>query len=89
MRLTPHEIEKTAHVMGVCSVAQKRLACGLRLSLPEAEGLLAGQMIHLARSNKHSVASIMSVGRSMLGRKQVLAGTIFKSNFNFSLARLK
>ena len=79
MRLTPHEVEKTTVLMGVCAVAQKRLASGLRLNLPEAEGLIAGQLIHLARSNQHSVASLMSVGRSMLGRKQVLAG-----EYNFS-----
>ena len=49
MRLTPHEVEKTTVLMGVCALAQKRLASVLRLNLPEAEGLIAGQLIHLAR----------------------------------------
>ena len=82
MRLTPHEIEKTNVLTAVCNIAQRRLASGLRLNLPEAEGLIAGQMIHLARSGNHTVAQIMNIGRNFLGRKQVLAG---KSNLNIYL----
>ena len=60
--------------MAICTIAQKRLASGLRLNLPEAEALIAGQVLHLARSNRFSVAQMMAAGRTMLGTKQVLAG---------------
>ena len=73
MRLALHEIDKTIlHNAG--SLAQKRLAQGIRLNIPEATSLLVFQMLQFIRSGKYSVAQLMDVGRQLLGRKQVLPG---------------
>src|SRR5579863_8502082 len=72
MHLAPREIDKLVlHGAGV--LAQKRLARGLRLNVPEAVALLATQLLELIRDGK-SVADLMDVGRRLLGRRQVLAG---------------
>ena len=48
MRLTPYEIDKLKlHDVGV--LAQKRLARGIRLNIPEAVGLLVMQTLELCR----------------------------------------
>lgn len=74
MRLSPHEIEKL-RLHNVGFLAQKRLARGTRLNIPEAVALLVTQVMELARSGEHSVATLMDIGRSMLGRRQVIPGT--------------
>ena len=55
-------------------LAQNRLANGLKLNYPEVVALLASQVCELAREGKHSVAQIMDVGRTMIGRRQVMPG---------------
>ena len=72
MKLSNREIEKTL-LANVCSIAQGRLADGLRLNIPEATALIAYQIIQLARKG-HSVASLMSLGRQFLGKRQVIPG---------------
>ena len=72
MHLTPRETEKLQlHYVGV--LAQKRLARGLRLNYPEAVGLIASQILELIRDGR-SVAALMDLGRTLLGRRQVMAG---------------
>lgn len=73
MRLSPHEIDKLT-LSNAGFVAQKRLASGVRLNVPESIALLVYQVLELARTGRYSVAQLMSVGRTMLGERQVLPG---------------
>ena len=59
------------HAAGV--LAQKRLARGLRLNHPESVALIATQLLELIRDGR-TVAEVMSLGRHMLGRRQVMDG---------------
>ena len=72
MHLTPREIDKLV-LHGAGSLAQKRLARGLRLSYPEAVALLATVLLELIRDGR-GVAELMDLGRRILGRAQVMAG---------------
>jgi len=72
MHLAPRDVDKLV-LHGAGFVAQKRLARGLRLNCPEAVALLATQLLELIRDG-HSVASLMDMGRRMLGRVHVLPG---------------
>jgi urease subunit gamma/beta len=72
MHLSPHEVDKLLlHQAGV--VAQKRLARGLRLNYPEAIALIATQLLELIREGR-SVAELMDLGRTLLGRADVMEG---------------
>lgn len=72
MHLSPQEIDKlTLHQAG--TVAQKRLARGLRLNYPEAMALIATQILELVRDGR-TVAEVMDLGRRMLGRNDVMDG---------------
>ena len=73
MNIAPHELDKLK-LYELGRLAQKRLARGVRLNIPEAIALLSLQIFELARDGKHSLASLMDVGRSMLGLRQVLPG---------------
>ncbi len=72
MHLTPRESDKLV-LHGAGSLAQKRLARGLRLSYPEAVALIATVLLELIRDGQ-SVAGLMDLGRRILGRAQVMAG---------------
>ena len=72
MKLTPQEIDKLSLQLAA-QCAARRLASGLRLNIPEAESLLASTIQELARTGL-SVAKLMDVGRTLLGRRQVLPG---------------
>ena len=72
MRLLPREIDKLLlHQAG--ALAQKRLARGVRLNYPEAVALIATQLLELIRDGR-SVAELMDLGRTILGRRQVMDG---------------
>ena len=72
MHLSPREIEKLMlHNAG--SVAQKRLARGLKLNHPEAVALIAAQLLEFIRDGR-TVAELMDLGRQFLGRRQVMDG---------------
>lgn len=72
VRLAPRDIDKLLlHQAGF--LAQKRLARGLRLNYPEAVALLATQLLELIRDGR-SVAELMDIGRTILGRHQVMDG---------------
>ncbi|HUA67958.1 MAG TPA: urease subunit beta [Candidatus Saccharimonadales bacterium] len=72
MHLSPREIDKLLlHNAGF--LAQKRLARGLRLNHPESVALIATVILEFIRDGK-SVVELMSLGRHLLGRNQVLFG---------------
>ncbi|CAN0126581.1 unnamed protein product, partial [Ectocarpus fasciculatus] len=54
-------------------LAQKRLARGTRLNLPECVALIATQLLEFIR-NGASVAELQDTGRKMLGHRQVMPG---------------
>ncbi|KAI5481304.1 hypothetical protein MNV49_004926 [Pseudohyphozyma bogoriensis] len=56
----------------VGSLAQKRLARGVKLNTTEATALIASVLQELIRDGKHSVAELMAIGKKMLGRAHVL-----------------
>jgi urease subunit gamma/beta len=72
VRLAPRDVDKLLlHNAGF--VAQKRLARGVRLNYPEAVALIATQILELIRDGR-SVAELMDLGRTLLGRYQVMDG---------------
>lgn len=72
MHLSPRELDKlTLHAAG--SLAQKRLARGVKLNHPEAVALIATVLLEFIRDGK-SVAELMNLGRQLLGRNQVMPG---------------
>ena len=73
MHLSPRDIDKLV-LHGAGSLAQKRLARGLRLNYPETIALLATVLLELVRDGKLGVADLMDVGRRILGTNQVLPG---------------
>ncbi|KAG9089401.1 hypothetical protein FRC06_001567, partial [Ceratobasidium sp. 370] len=71
MRLSPRELDKLLlHQLG--SLAQKRLARGVKLNSTEATALIASQLHEHIRDGKHTVAQLMQLGKEMLGRRHVL-----------------
>jgi len=72
MHLTPQERDKLLiHV--AAGLAQSRKARGLKLNYPEAVALITSHLLEMARDGK-SVAEIMSAGRSVLSRQDVMDG---------------
>jgi urease subunit gamma len=72
MRLTPHEQERLlVHV--AAGLARERQARGLRLNYPEATALLTSFLLEGARDGR-AVADLMSAGREVLSRADVLDG---------------
>ena len=72
MHLTPQERDKLLiHV--AAELARARKGRGLKLNYPEAVALITSHLLELARDGK-SVAEIMSAGRAVLGRNDVMEG---------------
>jgi urease subunit gamma len=72
MHLSPQERDKLLiHV--AADLARARRARGLRLNYPEAMALITSQLLELARDGR-SVAELMSAGRTILTRNDVLEG---------------
>ncbi|MFF7249344.1 urease subunit gamma [Embleya sp. NPDC008237] len=72
MHLTPHERERLMmHV--AAEVAEKRRARGVRLNYPETMALLIVHVLEGARDGK-TVADLMSSGRKVLTREEVMEG---------------
>lgn len=63
MHLLPREQDKLI-IYSVGSLAQRRLARGVRLNITEATGLIAYVLQELIRDGNHSVAELMSLGKS-------------------------
>ena len=72
MHLSPQERDKLL-IFVAAQVAHSRKARGLKLNHPEAVALITSQLLELAREGK-SVAEIMSLGRSVLTRNDVMDG---------------
>ena len=72
MMLTPREIDKM-YVFLSAQIAHRRKASGLKLNYPESVELIADFVIEGARDGKH-VAELMSTGRKVLSKEDVLPG---------------
>jgi urease subunit gamma len=72
MHLTPQERDKLL-IFIAAQLAQARRARGLKLNYPEAVALITSHLLELARDGK-SVAEIMSAGRGVLTRDDVMEG---------------
>jgi urease subunit gamma len=70
--LTPREIDKM-YIFIAAEVARRRRAKGLKLNYPEALAIIADYLVEGAREGK-TVAQLMSEGRKVLKRKDVLPG---------------
>jgi urease subunit gamma len=72
MDLTPREKDKLL-IFTAALLAERRLARGLKLNVPEAIALITAAIMEGARDGK-SVAELMSTGRDILTRDQVMDG---------------
>ncbi|PWW75064.1 urease [Tuber magnatum] len=72
MKLIPRELDKLVINSLAGSLAQKRLARGVRLNETEAKALISNNLQELIRDGKHSVDELVTEGRTMLGRRHVL-----------------
>ncbi|KAA8910770.1 putative urease [Sphaerosporella brunnea] len=71
MHLVPRELDKLV-ISQVGFLAQRRLARGIKLNQVEATALIANNLQELIRDGTHTVASLQSYGKTMLGRRHVL-----------------
>src|ERR1700741_235904 len=72
MHLSPQDRDKLL-IFVAAELARARRARGLKLNYPEAVALITSHLLELARDGK-SVAEIMSAGRAVLGRQDVMEG---------------
>jgi urease subunit gamma len=72
MHLAPQERDKLL-IFTAGLLARERRGRGLKLNYPEAMALITSQLLEWAREGK-SVAEIMSLGRTVLGRGDVMEG---------------
>ncbi len=72
MDLTPREKDKLL-IFTAALLAERRRARGLKLNYPEAVALISAAVMEGARDGK-SVAVLMSEGRSVLSRDDVMDG---------------
>lgn len=72
MMLSPQEKDKML-IFVAAQVARARKQRGLKLNVPEATALITAELLELAREGK-SVAEIMSAGREILKRDDVMEG---------------
>jgi urease gamma subunit len=72
MRLTEHEQERLLITLAA-DVAQRRRGRGLQLNYPEAVAILSSFVLEGARDGR-TVAELMSAGRDVLTRADVMPG---------------
>ena len=72
MHLSPREIEKLLIVVAA-DLARRRKNRGLKLNYPESVALITAEIIEGARDGK-SVSEMMSYGRQILKRSEVMEG---------------
>ncbi|MDA8454895.1 urease subunit gamma [Acidovorax sp. GBBC 3334] len=72
MELTPREKDKLL-LFTAALLAERRRARGLKLNYPEAVALISAAVLEGARDGK-TVAQLMSEGRSVLTRDDVMEG---------------
>ena len=73
MHLLPHEVDKLLLVQAG-RLAQSRLSRGLRLNHLESIALISLVLHELIRDANHTAAQLMSVGRTLLGKREVMEG---------------
>lgn len=72
MRLNEKDREKLMlHMAG--NLAKERRARGLKLNYPESVALISSELLELARDG-HDVAELMSLGKQILTRDDVMEG---------------
>ena len=72
MKLSPRENDKLM-VFTAGLLAERRLARGLNLNYPEAVAYISAAILEGARDGK-SVAELMTFGRTLLKREEVMEG---------------
>lgn len=72
MELTPREKDKLL-IFTAALLAERRRARGLKLNYPEAVALITAAILEGARDGR-SVAELMSAGREVLTREDVMDG---------------
>src|SRR6185437_386889 len=72
MHLTPREIDNLL-LFTAGEVARKRKTRGLKLNYPESIAYISSELLELARDGK-SVAELMSLGKTLLKREDVIDG---------------
>lgn len=72
MMFTPREIDKL-HIFLAAQLAERRKKRGLKLNHPESVALITDFILEGARDGK-SVAELMSLGKQVLRRDDVLPG---------------
>ena len=72
MELTPREKDKLL-LFTASLLAERRRARGLKLNYPEAVALISAEIMEGARDGK-SVAELMTHGRTLLGKDDVMEG---------------
>ena len=72
MDLTPRDKDKLL-LFSAAQLAERRRARGLKLNYPEAVALISFEILEGARDGK-SVAELMSAGREILTRDDVMEG---------------
>ena len=72
MELTPREKDKLM-IFTAGLLAERRMAKGLKLNYPEAVAYISMELMELARDG-HTVTELMSQGREILTRDDVMEG---------------
>ncbi len=72
MELTPREKDKLL-IFTAALLAERRRARGLKLNYPEAVALISAALLEGARDGR-TVAELMSFGKGVLGRDDVMDG---------------
>jgi urease subunit gamma len=72
VHLTPREQERLLIVVAA-DLARRRQARGLRLNYPEALAILSAEIMEAARDGR-SVAEIMTFGKTILKREDLMEG---------------
>ncbi|MCG3779865.1 MAG: urease subunit gamma [Thaumarchaeota archaeon] len=72
MMLTPRELEKL-NIFVAAELARKRQGRGLKLNHPEAIAIISDHILEGARDGR-SVSELMSSGKHVLKKNQVLPG---------------
>lgn len=72
MELTPREKDKLL-IFTAALLAERRRARGLKLNYPEAVAYMTAAILEGARDGR-SVAELMSAGKTLLSRDDVMAG---------------
>ncbi|KAI1630813.1 urease [Biscogniauxia mediterranea] len=75
MHLVPRELDKLV-ISQLGFLAQRRLARGVKLNHTEATALIANNLQELIRDGQHTVADLMNIGSTMLGRRHVLPSVV-------------